>query len=504
MRFLVLILMLMTAGSAGAQGIAYDQTVEMCPVEPGDSAPPDFGRPTCVTVPLRVIDPQGSAMWVRLTATVSPEQLNAGEPLGLFISGKASSEAWINGQRIGANGVPAITPEAEVPGRVDAVIFIPDGLLRAGDNEIVLRLSAQRGVLHLNYPIQHVGLYAYRNPTDFILAAYWPALITLGLFGAGFVVFGVLAIRGEDREGSALLSLLSLTAAAQLAAETLRGFWNYPYPVHDLRLVAITVLAVVFGSLLVALTALRTTNFPRGWRLIAVAVSLLISLAAIRIASAFDMKTALALVIPAAGSVGLAVWGGLKGNRAAWIWAAALSVFILAFRFSDGLFLDRYFYFVVAGLLVVLFFLQAVSLVRERRQRLAGEARARKLETALDLARERASPSDIAITAPGRMEKVSTARISHLSGAGDYVEIHTDDGRTLLHSGSLGALEEALPATFLRVHRSHIVNTLFVTALEREASGTGLLTLSTGTVIPVSRRILPAVRQALGVVAGAP
>jgi uncharacterized membrane protein len=504
MRFLLLILLLFTAGDAGAQGIAYDQIVELCPVAPGETAPPDFGRPNCVTLPLQTLDPQGSALWVRLTATVRHEQLEAGEPLGLFISGKASSEAWINGRRIGGNGTPASAPGAEVPGRIDAVIFIPDGLLRPGDNEVVLRLSAQRGFVHLNYPLQHVGLYAYRNPTDFILAAYWPALITLGLFGAGFVVFGVLAIRGEDREGSTLLSLLSLTAAAQLVAETLRGFWNYPYPVHDVRLIAITVLAVVFGSLLVALVTLRTTPLPRAGRMAAVGISLLASLAAIRFADAFDLKTALALVIPAVGCVCLAVWGALKGNRAAWIWAAALSVFILAFRFSDGLFLDRYFYFVVAGLLVALFFLQAVSLVRERRQRLAEEARARKLETALDLARERASPSDIAITAPGRMEKVSTARISHLSGAGDYVEIHTDDGRTLLHSGSLGALEESLPATFLRVHRSHIVNTLFVTALEREASGTGLLTLSTGAVIPVSRRILPAVRQALGVVAGAP
>ncbi|MEN0651797.1 MULTISPECIES: LytTR family DNA-binding domain-containing protein [Hyphobacterium] len=504
MRFLVLVLFWLIAADADAQGVNHDQPVMVCPAEAGDTVPPDFGRAGCRSVPLQAVDPQGRALWVRLSVTVAPELIETGGPLGLFISGKASSEIWIGGRRIGANGVPAATPEAEVPGRIDAVIFLPPGTLSAGENEIVLSLSAQHGLVRLNYPLQHIGVYAYQDPTSFILAAYWPALVTLGLFGAGFVVFGVLAIRGDDREGSALMALLPLAAAGQLVAETLRGFWSYPYPVQDFRLIAITGFAVVFGGALIALVSLRTTRMSPIRRALVTGGTLVVTLLAVGLAGAFDTKTALALVIPAFAGITLSAWNALSGRRSAWIWAAALSTFVFAYLLPDGLFLDRHFYFVVAGLLLALFFLHAISLVRERRQRRAEEARARKLETALDLARERARPSDLAIAAPGRMEKVSTARISHLSGAGDYVEIHTDDGRTLLHGGSLSALEETLPATFLRVHRSHIVNTLFVTALEREASGTGLLTLSTGTVIPVSRRILPAVRQALGVVAGAP
>ena len=62
---------------------------------------------------------------------------------------------------------------------------------------------------------------------------------------------------------------------------------------------------------------------------------------------------------------------------------------------------------------------------------------------------------------------------------------------------ALAGLEAELPETFLRVHRSHIVNTAFVSALERDTGGVGRLTLSQGQEVPVSRRIMPKVRTAL-------
>jgi len=71
------------------------------------------------------------------------------------------------------------------------------------------------------------------------------------------------------------------------------------------------------------------------------------------------------------------------------------------------------------------------------------------------------------------------------------------DGRQILHSGRLQELEEILPSSFLRVHRSHIVNTAFVQSLERESGGIGRLIMTEGEPIPVSRRILPKVRTIL-------
>jgi len=77
------------------------------------------------------------------------------------------------------------------------------------------------------------------------------------------------------------------------------------------------------------------------------------------------------------------------------------------------------------------------------------------------------------------------------------VELHYEDGRCVLYTLTLARLEDQLPPTFLRVHRSHIVNTAFVRALEREPGGGGRLLLRSGGEVPVSRRILPRVRTAL-------
>ena len=148
-------------------------------------------------------------------------------------------------------------------------------------------------------------------------------------------------------------------------------------------------------------------------------------------------------------------------------------------------------------MLIFLFYRQALTLVGERQRRQAEERRAQQLETALAEARQRTAPAQLQLVSAGRVDYVPTDRIVQLKGAGDYVEVHYDDGRTALYNGSLAGLEAELPETFLRVHRSHIVNTAFVNALERDASGVGRLLLAQGSEVPVSRRIMPKVRSAL-------
>jgi DNA-binding LytR/AlgR family response regulator len=100
------------------------------------------------------------------------------------------------------------------------------------------------------------------------------------------------------------------------------------------------------------------------------------------------------------------------------------------------------------------------------------------------------------VTTAGRQHRIATPEVAALSGAGDYVELHLVDRRTMLHSGSLAALEKELPQLFLRVHRSHIVNLEQITGLIRLPSGVGELHLRNGLVLPVSRRVMPQVRRA--------
>ena len=78
------------------------------------------------------------------------------------------------------------------------------------------------------------------------------------------------------------------------------------------------------------------------------------------------------------------------------------------------------------------------------------------------------------------------------------MELHFTDGSARLHGGSLNELEAELPPAFLRVHRSHIVNTALVESLKLEPSGVGQLRMSSGASVPVSRRIMPTVRRTIG------
>ena len=187
----------------------------------------------------------------------------------------------------------------------------------------------------------------------------------------------------------------------------------------------------------------------------------------------------------------------IRKQAGAWAYLAVLCGYIVLMILFPARFIDAYFYYAAAGILLFLFYRQAQTLVGERRRLRAEEMRARRLETALAEARQRTAPAQIQLVSAGRVDYVPTDTIVRLKGAGDYVEVHHADGRTALYNGSLAGLETDLPETFLRVHRSYIVNTAFVDALERDASGVGRLLLGDGSAVPVSRRIMPKVRSAL-------
>ena len=134
---------------------------------------------------------------------------------------------------------------------------------------------------------------------------------------------------------------------------------------------------------------------------------------------------------------------------------------------------------------------------RARRIAAVAEERSRQLELVLEQLRQRNTPQQLTIVSVGKIDRISVDRIECCNGADDYTELVLTDGSRILHNGSLAELERDLPATFLRVHRSHIVNTAFVVQLDREVSGTGRLMLSSGVTVPVSRRTMPKVRDAL-------
>ncbi len=467
--------------------------VMVCEPEQALSTPPSFAEGECTTMNGRLVSPHKREVWFRTTINITPAMAEGTHPLGLFVSAKASSRAWINGQLIGSNGTPAFSAADEIPGRMDAVFPIPTGLLKAGENTVIIHMSGHHGYLDLVSPIHFIGVTAYSDPSDAILRGYMPSLLPLGILVLGALYFGVLAIRRREYGARLLVPLTALFSAGQLITEVSRGLTPYTYPFHDIRLVLILAFAIATGASLFLHVQARFAPKPRA----AIAgISLLVYAGVLFLVDGFDPKSSMALFVPSLFAMLIAAYAATRGVKHAGGYTVALLLFCSLIIFAPTRFLDTYFYYCVAGLLIFLFAGEIRDHQRERRLRAREQARADKLQVILDESRERESPSNIKITSAGKVEFIPTSDIAFCKGAGDYVELAVKGRAPVLHSQSLSEMEAELPGTFLRVHRSYLVNTTFIRALEREASGAQLI-LTTGETVPVSRRILPSVRKAL-------
>ena len=484
LRFALFLLSILTF-SAAAQAQDYQRfigdPVRVCGAEPGSLVPPDFAQTDCRSVLFYQADPQDRMVWVELLFEADPELIDTGKPLGLFVSAKASSEATLNGVAIGANGKPGASQFAEVAGDMDAVFFVPEGTLRSGENRLVMRLSSMNGGITLASPIHDIAIAPYRDPRQ-PGPATWFALITFGLFVAAFVFFGVSSLRGNDREESALIAAFSLAAALQLAAEATRDILPYPYPLHDLRLSLILTFAMALGLSFTAYVFLLFFRRSPRRRLLALVGVFIIMLVIGGLVPGFDVKTGYVL-ITAALAAGLAgVIAYVQGNKAGLGVALMAGALAAAAAWLGGFFLDTVLYLIVAASLLWLLF-----------RRAQGRDDPEQAEVRV----EPAVPKRIELTSNGKVEFVDAADVVRFSGAGDYVEVFLISGRSALHNASLAALERELSDGFIRVHRSHIVNAAFVKSLTRESAGTGELNMSDGTAVPVSRRNMASVKDAL-------
>lgn len=420
------------------------------------------------------IDPQGRELWLR--ASVGPRRAEDAEPT-LHLVGAMSTQAWFNGVRIGANGRPAQEAGKERPGLYQAAIPIDPRLWRADGNVLVLRMSAFHAGLRFAYPVG--GIWIGRD-----VAERRPAVLALTFAAAGALlaaVFGFGAIYAIRRTGSSLmLAAMSGVAALQVAVENLRGLVAYPYPLHAWRLVAIWAMSAIFAVLLTAYAAARFA--PRRRRLLLAAA--LVMAAASLLAPGFDQKSGwvlLAGVVLAAAAAGQGVRDRAPGGR---LMLAYLVGFLAVIFALPAWLLDLSYFLLAAGLTLPLLVVEVVRLGRDDRDR----------EAALTRAASR--PDRLTVATARGVELTPLKDIVAILGADDYAELRLAGGRTLLHAARLERLEAQLPARFLRVHRSAIVNLAHVERLERDGAR-WRLHMSEGPVLAVSRGRLPALRDAL-------
>lgn len=467
--FLIAIFLAWFPTALQAQDQAPRQAWQSCRGEPGATAP---ALRDCRPVK-GVIDPQGRELWLR-----SVVNRPAGDkPTALYIVGVASSEVWLNGQRLGANGRPGGSRSVEAPGRYQIAMPIPERMWRPTDNVVVVHMSSFHGTVPLDWPIPGLLIASYPLPSPTV-----PLAVTFLAAGALFAAaFGFAVIHSLRRTGSSLtLAVLAGVSGLQAVVESLRTLVPYAYPVHGWRLVGIWVLTAAFSVLLVSWVASRFWPGAR-WPVVGIA---LVTVGATCLAPGFDLKTFLALMIGLTLATAVAAVGVRRRSPAARLFLAYLCTFLAIGALYPASLLDISYFLFAAGLILPLLMGEVVRLGRDDQQR----------EVALVQAAAR--PNCLTVASSRGVEQVFFADIIAVVGADDYVELRLADGRQLLHAARLDRLEAELPADFLRVHRSAIANLTHVRGYERD-SGRGRLLMRNGAPLPISRNRLRTVRDAL-------
>lgn len=86
-----------------------------------------------------------------------------------------------------------------------------------------------------------------------------------------------------------------------------------------------------------------------------------------------------------------------------------------------------------------------------------------------------------------RKEAVSLVQIVRLQSERNYTRVYLTDGRQILMAKTLGAFERFLPSSFVRIHRSHLVNHFFIRDwVDSPLKNT--LVLTNGQVLTIANR----------------
>ncbi len=97
----------------------------------------------------------------------------------------------------------------------------------------------------------------------------------------------------------------------------------------------------------------------------------------------------------------------------------------------------------------------------------------------------------------GNVRLVPRSSVLYVESAGDYVRLVCGDGRFMLR-GHISQIEERWKSLgFVRVHRRYVANLGRALELQPQLNGTLLLVFPDGISIPVSRRQVPLLMQAL-------
>lgn len=104
----------------------------------------------------------------------------------------------------------------------------------------------------------------------------------------------------------------------------------------------------------------------------------------------------------------------------------------------------------------------------------------------------------IVVKTGGKIKIIMLPQILYLEAADDYVKIYTAEG-AFLKNKTMGFYEQSLPASsFVRTHRSYIVNVQEITRIDPYEKEAHLAILKSGVKLPVSKAGYAKLKTALG------
>lgn len=467
--------------------------VYVCEVTDLTAPPPDPASDQCERRAESQLHLQGQTVWVIGEITPPQALLEPDDPIGFTLSAKAASRIYLNGGVLAENGKPGFDRASERPGAIDFVQFVPRTDLREGPNQVAILMSGHHSLTGTTRSVLTLGFFAFERAPYHERDAAFVGMLMLGVFLLTALYAGVLAWYGTDQSLALTLAGTSLFAAGQVISESLRAVWAYPYFVHDLRLIALIGCGLGVGLTLLAHT-LRQFEPVRPRAILA--ATLLGTLGAVAMVSGFDQKASVAMLLPSLVAGLVSIFPLHRLNRTRLMYAGAFASFAVVNLLDPGAFLDLTYFTMLAAMILFLSVFQARAFVEVIRTHEKGEHARRQLEHLLDQQSADTRPP-LTVRQSGRIERIDMDEILAVEAAGDYVNLKLLSGRMLMLSRSLSDLEKDLPARFLRVHRSHIVNADQIASLKRLRGGTGELLLKPGDVVPVSRRAMPGLRESL-------
>lgn len=409
------------------------------------------------------------ARWVHAEFLSDFGSFEQGGP-GLRLSGPFAATVYLNGQRIGSKG-EAVAEGGEGQALIDSSHDL--SAARAGRNTLMILVSSSRAGVHGHRLLQDFALTSQLRPDARQAGYYWAGISLIGLLALVVLGFGHDLVRSGLRWKTGWLFIAALSLALALSAEISRAIVNYPYAYHLPRMFVLSL-----GTLSAVLAWWIATTGERGWRMPA---SVLIGAALLVLGGlAFGLNTdtvtlaglgLIATMIIAEGLTSSGLRSALTHPRTALLMVTALIAI-----WSPWVFLDNT-VFLVVGLALSA---ELVGLYR------------------LDAGRTSApAPISTRIQTDSGEKAFVLSEIVAIHAAGNYAEFEMADGQRQLTRGAFNKLTGQLSPSFLRVHRSHIVNMDFAKRLQVRPGSRYTLLLGQGREIPVSRSLARTVRERL-------